>query len=54
MKNCNGRMNMKKKIISVVIIVAIVLVVGSIFGPTVINKIGKDIFNYGLQAISIE
>lgn len=35
-------MNMKKKIFSVVIIVVIVLVVGSIFGPTVINKIGKD------------
>lgn len=33
---------MKKKIFSVVIIVVIVLVVGSIFGPTVINKIGKD------------
>ena len=33
---------MKKKIFSVLIIVVIVLVVGSIFGPTVINKIGKD------------
>lgn len=33
---------MKKKIFSVVIIVVVVLVVGSIFGPTVINKIGKD------------
>lgn len=33
---------MKKKIIIVMVIVTIVLVVGSIFGPKVINKIEKD------------
>lgn len=33
---------MKKKIIIVMVMVTIVLVVGSIFGPKVINKIEKD------------
>lgn len=33
---------MKKKIISAVVIVVIFLAAGSLFGPTVINKIGKD------------
>ncbi len=33
---------MKKKVMVTILVIAIVVVVGSLFGPTVINKIGKD------------
>lgn len=37
-----GRKNMKKKVIVIIVVVAIVAISFSLFGPTVINKIGKD------------
>lgn len=42
MKNCNEKINKKKTIILAAALVLIIVAAGSLFGPNVMNKIGKE------------